>query len=176
MRLKGFSLTEVLIAGSIALFLLVPIFWMNQQSRHKTQQSLDEIRASFYAQEVIEQFKTMKGLIGYKNMHQLTSHDEEKPSLDMSKIAENNNSLYCCPKNFEIHAHSKLYLSDLPENYRRTVRFFPINQTTQGYTPADDMKHLEVMIEWKSPGSVEFNRRVVMASIINYDRVLVEAN
>jgi prepilin-type N-terminal cleavage/methylation domain-containing protein len=169
---KGFSLVEILIASVIAVLLMAPLFALFQQSQRQTQQSLDEILATFYARETLEQFQTTIRTIGFSNATHYSRHGDKHPfvditTLDINSLFHNND-----PDHQIVHATSKGFFSPMPDHFRRLVKLYPANVSEKNYSPNIDLLTLEIRIEWKSPGANDFNRKVKLVSCIANEEIL----
>ena len=173
---KAFSLVEVLVAAAISVAIILPLSAIFQQSVHQTSSSYDEVRASFLARELIEQMQLMPYIIGYEGIRSISSHSEAEPWLDLSNtelqalFPRLDNKI----KEAESRALSCLFLTTLPEKFRRMIKLYPANQssTPDSYLAHPDLYQLDVMIEWMAPYSTEFNRQLKLSTMIGRDQVI----
>lgn len=177
---SAFSLVEVLVAAAISVLVIVPMSAIFQQSVHQTSLSYDEVRASFLARELIEQMQLMPYVTGFDRIRPISSHKESTPWMDLSQpdiaaIFPNNT---IPDKEAESRALSRLYLTPLPEGFRRLLKLYPANQSKSktSYEGFAHLYELHVMIEWKAPHSSKFNRRLQLSSLIGRDQVMPGEN
>ncbi|MCO4783936.1 MAG: hypothetical protein KC646_16535 [Candidatus Cloacimonetes bacterium] len=170
MKKSGFSFVEILLAASLSAMVIAPLAYVMRQSRAQTQASFNEIRASFFAVEVIDQIRTMKDFIGFDQMKYISSHQEEAPYYNLD--TQNTSHLYINPKNNDVNtcSGSRLFLSPLPfagkENiFKRLLKIYPANQGNKdSYQPHPDNLIAEVRIEWKSFGATTYNRQLKLVT------------
>lgn len=170
MNKSGFSFVEILLAASLAAMVIAPLAYVMRQSRAQTQASFNEIRASFYATEIMDQIQTMKDFIGFDQLKYISSYPEEAPyyNLDTQKTKH----LYPNPKDNKVEtcAGSRLFLSPLPftgkeTTFKRLIKIYPANQGHKDtYQPNHDNLIAEVKIEWKSFGANSFNRQLKLVT------------
>jgi hypothetical protein len=166
MKKSGFSFVEILLAASLAAIVIAPLAFVMRQSRAQTQASFNEIRASFFAVEIIDQIRTMKDFIGFDQMKYISSYQETSPYYNLD--TQNTSHIYINPKDNEIStcAGSRLFLSPLPfagkeSTFKRLLKVYPANQGNKdSYQPNPDNLIAEVRIEWKSFGAITYNRQL----------------
>ncbi len=171
MRSTGFSLVESLIAGALAVLLILPLSALFQQSRMDTELSLNEIRASLLAREVVDQIQTLKYVMGFDRLSPISSHRKSAPFLELAEW--NDAPLYGSKAG---RSFSKLYLSPLPPGYRRLIKIYPSNlgPDESRYLASPNLITLEVRMEWKTMYSQVYNRHISLLSILARDDIFPE--
>ncbi|PCJ18774.1 MAG: hypothetical protein COB02_10090 [Candidatus Cloacimonadota bacterium] len=168
MKNSGFSFVEILLAAVLSAMVIAPLSYIMTQSRAQTQASFDEVRATFYAREIIDQIQTMKDFIGFDKMQYISTYQKSAPYLDLDKKSDIH--LYANPKDNKINtcSGSRLFLTPVggngKENYfKRLLKIYPANQGSENsYRPNPDNLIAEALIEWKSFGSTTFNRQLTL--------------
>ena len=176
MKHKGFSLVEIIIASIISVLLIVPLMALYQQSLYETQQSFDEIQATLYARELIDEIHFLKHAIGFDAMTSLGDPSEEDSYVDLSNI-ESTHSLFrgsTSDGEYRVSSHSTLNLSAMPHNYQRLIRLHPMNAGATFYQAHPQLLSLEATIRWSVGKSGDFNRKVTLKSLIARDEVKPE--
>jgi hypothetical protein len=171
MNSRAFSLVESLIAGALAVLLILPLSALFQQSRFETEASLDEIRASLLARELVDQIQSLKYVAGFEAMTPISSHHESAAYLDLKDLGTA--PLYKSPAGSPF---SRLFLSPLPPGYRRLIKLYPANlgSSDNQYLASSNLLCLEVLIEWTTLTSKVYNRQVSLFSILAKDEIFPE--
>lgn len=170
MKKSGFSFVEILLAASLSAMVIAPLAYVMRQSRAQTQASFNEIRASFFATEILDQVRTMKDFVGFDQMNYISSYQETSPYFDLD--VQRTSHLYTNPKdnNISTCAGSRLFLSPLPSSgkentFKRLLKIYPANQGNKDtYQPNPDNLIAEIKIEWKSFGASSYNRQLKLVT------------
>ncbi len=169
---RGFNLIEVLIACMLLVVAVAPLAMLYQQSQRETSLSYQELQAASLARELITNLKTIHEIIGYDAIGHLGSYSKPEKWVDLSTPEQA--ALFIDPRHPIVKVGSKLILSPIPQDFRRLIRIYPADSAIKDdvYQPVPDLKTVEVKIEWKAPLTQEFNRSIVMKTLLDRDEVL----
>lgn len=176
MKRRGFSLVEIIIASIISVLLIVPLMALYQQSLNETQQSFDEIQATLYARELIEEIHFLKHVIGFDAITSLGDPSDKDSFVDLSNV-EPTQSLFregISDNTYKTTPFTTLNLSAIPHNYQRLIRLYPMNAGATFYQAHPQLLSLEATIRWSVGKSGDFNRKVTLKSLIARDEVKPE--
>lgn len=166
-RQGGFSLIEIILASVLTVLLIVPLVFMFQQSLHQTDASIDEITAIIMAREVVENLATIKAIIGTDPMKNLSTHKKADAYVDITNLR----LPFLADDKFS-QIHTKMYLSPAPDGFRRLIKVYEADRIPgNNYDKNMLAKECRVLIEWKTHGAAEFNRRLEMICAFGRDEV-----
>jgi hypothetical protein len=171
---RGLSFVEILVATALLVCVLLPVLYLFTQATRTSEVSLDELAATNYACELTDQLKVLPWSIGFRYIVQtpvpnpppafpewttLTSAgmgfpeaDPNGPArlqpIDTADWTRTGFPYWIPPPDApQIMARSRLYLSPLPENYRRKLKVYhPLADPSGNLDP--NLYQIMVRIEW----------------------------
>lgn len=169
---RGFNLIEVLIACMLLVVAVTPLAMLYQQSQRETSLSYQELQAASLGRELITNLKTMHQIIGYDAIGHLGNHSKPEKWVDLSN--PDRAALFVDSRHPVVKVGSKLILSPIPQDFRRLIRIYQADASINDkvYQPVPDLKTVEVKIEWKAPLTQEFNRSIIIKTLLDRDEVL----
>lgn len=136
---KGFSLIEVIIALSVFMIIIIPIFSLTLGTTKITKQSEDKLKVSEIGQQVMEKLKNDTSLESYFESNKLdeivnalqSSFDKDKVEIrkqPVNKDTEEKNKLY-------------VYVNIQPEEKYKISTIQPIEKTDENTKEEDNKEN-----------------------------------
>lgn len=171
---RGFSFIEVLVATALLVAVLIPIVFVISQSMRTSEVSLDELTASLWASELVEQLECLPWSAGYRRIvfspHPNPAPDFPEwhglppagmgfgeadpnarplqPPIDTKEWTVTGYVYWQPPPDDPLlKAHSRLYLSALPVDHTRRIKLYhPVADPTGVTDP--NLWQLWARIDW----------------------------